>query len=156
MRVTPRRPVILPKDAPWPLTPLSGEDADENDCMAYFVSLRWPGGVRCPRCNSERVAKLARPWRWQCKRCSRNGYRFSPLVGTIFEASKCPLTTWFSVIYLMCACKEGLSIRQVQRLISGRSPKTAWRLCRRIRAAMENEDSRKRPGVAGADRITAC
>ena len=27
----------------------------EDDCIRYLVARRWPNGVRCPRCGSERV-----------------------------------------------------------------------------------------------------
>ena len=27
----------------------------EDDCCAYLVARRWPEGVRCPRCKSEKV-----------------------------------------------------------------------------------------------------
>ncbi len=96
--------------------------SDENECMDYLVSMRWPDGVECPRCGNPRVHKLAKPYRWQCKKCAKNGYRFSPLVGTIFENTNYPLRTWFQVIYLMCSSKKGVSPVQIHRMIGSGSP----------------------------------
>ena len=112
---------------------------DEDACRAYLASLRWPDGVRCPRCDSPKVHKIGRPWTWQCKVCSKSGYKFTPLVGTIFENTNYPLRTWFQVIYLMFQSKKGMSALQIHRTIGSGSYRTAWYMCHRIRAAMENE-----------------
>ena len=134
----------------------------EDACYAEVVQMRWPDGPRCPRCQSEKVHKLSRAWRWQCKRCSKNGYRFSPLVGTIFENTNVPLRTWFTVIYLMCQSKKGMSALQIQRLIGKQqlkkgkpdgegSYKTAWYMCHRIRAAMQGDQFPKLTGIVEID-----
>lgn len=118
------------------LQQLGQEFGTEAQCLAYIVRLRWPRGVRCARCGSDRVVKLARPWRWQCKQCNKHGYRFSPLVGTVFENTKYPLPLWFQVIYLLCQSKKGISALQVHRMIGSGSYRTAWSMCHRIRAAL--------------------
>jgi hypothetical protein len=69
---------------------------DETACKNFLVSMRWPDGVRCPRCKSkERIYALkARPFHWICcnKGCGeRRGYRFSVITKTIFENTKIPL-----------------------------------------------------------------
>lgn len=122
----------------------------EDNCMAYLVGLRWADGVTCPRCGNGNVYKLAKPWKWQCKVCNKNGYRFSPLSGTIFENTNVPLVTWFHVIFMMTQSKKGMSAHQVYRMIGHQqenkgtksgpgSYRTAWYMCHRIRAAMKNE-----------------
>ena len=68
---------------------------DEETCYQYLVDMRWPNGVYCPRCGNTVVSKLSKPFRWQCRACQKNGYRFSPLVGTIFENTNYPLRTGF-------------------------------------------------------------
>jgi transposase-like protein len=123
----------------------------EDSCREYLVSMRWPNGVRCPRCGNEKVYKLSRPWTWQCMACSPNGYRFSPLVGTIFENTNVPLRTWFTVIYLMCQSKKGVSALQVQRMIGAGSYRTAWYMCHRIRAAMQSPEFIKLTGIVEVD-----
>ena len=42
-------------------------------------------------------------------------YRFSHLVGTIFENTKLDLLDWFRVIHLMLTSKKGVAARQVHR-----------------------------------------
>src|SRR3989442_15989165 len=111
------------------LTQLMEQFPTEDSCRTYLVSMRWPNGVTCPRCGNEKVHKLTRPWTWQCKKCAPQGYRFSPLVGTIFENTNYGLRTWFQVIYLMCTAKKGISALQIQRTIGSGSYRTAWYMC---------------------------
>jgi transposase-like protein len=114
----------------------------EEACKQFLQERRWPNGVKCPRCNNEKVYALkARPFHWICKAktCGgRNGYRFSVISQTIFENTNYPLKTWFQVIYLMLQSKKGISALQVQRLIGSGAYKTAWYMCHRIRAAMKD------------------
>jgi transposase-like protein len=67
-----------------------------------------------------------------CKQCD---YQFSVTVGTIFNDSHLPLTSWFLAALLLCEAKKGMSACQIQRTL-GITYKTAWFLCHRIRAAM--------------------
>jgi len=115
----------------------------QNDCLAYLVKLRWPKAVTCPKCGSEKVYRLngGKGYKWVCKQAhAKNGYRFSPLVGTIFENTNIDLRTWFQAIYLMCQSKKGMSALQIQRTLGLGSYKSAWYMCHRVRAAMENTD----------------
>jgi len=119
--------------------------------MELLVSLRWPEGVRCVRCNSDKVYKLKhRAWNWQCKQCSKHGYRFSALVGTVFENTNYPLPVWFEVIYLICQSKKGMSALQIQQILkeNGRPTayKTAFYICDRVRAMPDNPEF---PGLMG-------
>lgn len=114
----------------------------EEACKKFLQERRWPNGVKCPRCNNEKVYALkARPFHWICKAktCGgRNGYRFSVISKTIFENTNYPLKTWFQVIYMMLQSKKGISALQVQRMIGSGAYKTAWYMCHRIRAAMKD------------------
>lgn len=124
----------------------------EEACLDYLVSMRWPKGeVRCPRCNNGRVYKLGKPYRWQCKHCNKNGYRFSPLTKSIFENTNIPLRMWFAAVYLMCQSKKGISALQIHRLIGTGSYESAWYMCHRIRAAMQDEGFFNMSGVLEMD-----
>ena len=127
----------------------------EEACKQYLQDRRWPTVVKCPRCNNEKVYALkARPFHWICKAktCGgRNGYRFSVISKTIFENTNCPLTKWFQVIYLMLQSKKGISALQVQRLIGSGTYKTAWYMCHRIRAAMQDGGFSKLMGEVEVD-----
>ncbi len=128
---------------------------DEDACCAYLVAHRWPQGVRCPRCGAENPYELpSRPWHWQCTACAPGGsagYRFSHLVGTVFENTNYPLRTWFRVIHMMLTSKKGISALQVHRVIGTGSYRTAWHMCHRIRAGLANEEFRKLIGVVEVD-----
>jgi transposase-like protein/IS1 family transposase len=113
---------------------------DDDACRAYLKARRWPEGVRCPRCGNEAVYDLhSRKWHWQCTKCApggSEGYRFSLLVGTIFENTNKPLRDWFKVVHLMTTSKKGISALQIQRQMGFGSYKTAHGMCHKIRAAM--------------------
>ena len=123
----------------------------QEQCLEYLVAMRWQGGVECPRCANPKVYKLKTPFKWQCKKCAKNGYRFSPLTGTIFENTNYPLRQWFQVILLMCQAKKGISALQIHRTIGTGSYRTAWYMCHRIRAAMKNDEFTKLTGVVEVD-----
>jgi transposase-like protein len=124
----------------------------QEECLSYLVSMRWPDGVYCPRCGTdEKVYKLKAAFRWQCKACAKNGYKFSPLTGTVFENTKYPLREWFQVILIMCQAKKGMSALQIQRHIGMGQYRTAWYMCHRIRAAMQDPTFQKLTGVVEVD-----
>jgi transposase-like protein len=110
---------------------------DDDACRSYLKARRWPQGVRCPRCGAEGVYDLrSRKWHWQCQKCDPNGYRFSLLVGTIFENTNKPLRDWFKVVHLMTTSKKGISALQIQRQMGFGSYNTAHLMCHKIRSAM--------------------
>jgi transposase-like protein len=131
------------------LADIKHQFATDDACKAYLRQLRWPDGkAACPRCGeTKRVYELkSRPFHWVCKNPSEKCpgvYRFSVLTGTVFENTNVPLKTWFEVLYVMTQSKKGISALQVHRMIDpvrGKvgSYRTAWYMCHRIRAAMQN------------------
>jgi hypothetical protein len=121
---------------------------NEEACKQFLVDMRWPDGVRCPRCkNTERIYALkARPFHWICcnKGCGeRRGYRFSVITHTIFENTKISLKLWFKVAYLVLTSKKGISALQVHRMIFGEESThayhTSWYMVMRWRAAMKGD-----------------
>jgi transposase-like protein len=131
-------------------------------CKTHLAKLRWPDGkVTCPRCGeSTRVYALkTRPFHWVCKNPSAacpGIYRFSVLTGTVFENTNVPLPTWFEVLYQMTQSKKGISALQVHRMIDpvrGKkgSYRTAWYMCHRIRAAMQEGGGGLLGGIVEVD-----
>jgi transposase-like protein len=137
------------------LTATQFEKAFPNEaaCDAYLIEHRWPKGVHCPRCGSERVYPLqTMEMKWECPDCREGGaYRFSHLVGTIFENTKIDLRDWFRVIHLMLTAKKGMSALQIQRIMGFGSYKTAWYLCHRVRAALQDKEFVKLMGIVEVD-----
>ncbi len=105
---------------------------DEDECIATLEQLRWPKGIKCPKCSSKNISKIKDRKTYSCNVCH---YQLSVTVGTIFHNSHLPLWKWFLVIYMMVESKKGISANQIKRTI-GVSYKTAWYLCHRIRKAM--------------------
>lgn len=132
--------------------------ATEDACKALLQRLRWGDGqVACPRCGEQKkVYKTSQAFRWKCKACNKNGYRFSVLTGTVFENTNIPLRTWFEAAFLMVSSKKGISALQVHRMIDPvrgekGSYKTAWYMCHRLRAAMQDDGFSKLMGVVEID-----
>jgi|SRR6516225_2888449 hypothetical protein len=59
----------------------------EDACVAYLVKRRWPEGIRCPRCGSDRIYDLkTMKWKWSVSTAGRGARIGSPiLVGTVVE-----------------------------------------------------------------------
>jgi transposase-like protein len=108
----------------------------EDRSHEALEELRWPTGVKCPRCDSKAISRIVKRRQFDCDGCR---YQFSVRVGTVLQDSKLPLWKWFLAIYMMCESKKSVSANQLKRIL-GVSYKTAWFLCHRIRAAMV-EDS---------------
>jgi transposase-like protein len=105
----------------------------DDACRARLAELRWPNGVRCPRCPEQTtISYISDREVYDCDSCR---YQFSVTAGTIFNDTHLPLTKWFFATYVMCESKKGVSANQLKRML-GVSYKTAWYLCHRIRKAM--------------------
>src|SRR5450759_3225115 len=126
----------------------------EDACKEYLAANRWPDGVvRCPRCGAEAHVNGTKPFHWNCYKCSPDnvGYRFSVLVGTIFENTNKPLRDWFRVMHLMLTSKKGISSLQVMRYMGFGSYNTALLMCNKIRAALGNVEFKKLIGYVEVD-----
>jgi transposase-like protein len=126
----------------------------DDACKLYLQRRRWPDGIRCPRCASDRIYGLTtRPFHWECPDCRKGGaYRFSVLVETIFEDTKVGLRQWFKVIYLLLTSKKGISSLQIQRMMGFGSYATALYMTHRIRAALIDPEFRKLMGIVEIDK----
>jgi len=125
---------------------------DEDACKDYLMQHRWPDEVQCPRCKNTNVYALeSRQYHWQCQKCAPKGYRFSVLVGTVFENTKYPLRTWFRIIHMMLTSKKGISALQIHRTVGTGSYRTAWYLCHRVRAGLQDGGFRKLMGIVEVD-----
>jgi transposase-like protein len=129
------------------LVKLIKQFGSEDKCRARLAELRWPDGVRCPRCATDKITPYAKRDQYDCRECD---YRFSVTSGTIFADSHLPLWKWFLATYLICESKKGMSANQLKRTLSV-TYKTAWYLCHRIRAAMVDADGELLHGIVEVD-----
>ena len=135
--------------------------AGEAACLAYLEKIRWPQGVRCPRCHSAKISKFtiaaskrskkyiskrtgeAKQWTipartlYECRDATCR-HQFTAKAGTVFNDSHLPLQKWFIAIALMTSSEEGISALRLKREL-GVGYQTAWYVCHRIREALEFE-----------------
>jgi transposase-like protein len=124
---------------------LAATPETEDRCRAFLERLRWPEGVRCPRCDAdEGISRIEMRGQFECGAC---GYQFSVRVGTVFHATHLPLWKWFLAVYLIAGSLDGIPTNRLSRMLDI-SYKTAWYLNHRVRAAMEDDPGRSpRPAI---------
>ena len=111
--------------------------SDEDRCIAYLVQMRWPDGVTCPTCGSDKVHYLAKQ-------------QFSAKVGTVMEESPIPLTKWLPAMWMLANYKNGISSYEIARALKV-TQKTAWFMLHRIRLAMQDNAPEKLSGQTEVD-----
>ena len=116
---------------------------DDADAEAWFVSRRWPNGVRCVDCGGEHIhtrkpdAKRRTPM-YHCNDCKKD---FTVKTGTVMHDSKLPLSKWALAFYLFSTNLKGVSSMKLHRDL-GITQKTAWHLAHRIRQTWSAADVR--------------
>jgi transposase len=104
----------------------------DDACLAHLFKTRFGDEPVCPKCGQintfHRLKKLPA---YTCN-C---GHHIHPMAGTPFLRTRTSLTTWFHVMFLFCASRNGVSAKEVQRQ-TGVTYKTAWRMCNEIRKYM--------------------
>ncbi len=122
--------------------------ADEDNAFDYAVAVRWPEGVTCPYCGGWENSFIASRKIWRCRPCKK---QFSVKVGTIFEDSPIRLGKWFTGVWLLTSCKNGISSYEIARALDV-TQKTAWFLLHRIRAAIKAKSfDKKLAGIVETD-----
>ena len=94
----------------------------EEQCRSALSRLRWPDGFVCPACGHRGHCVLAGRSLYQCYRCKK---QTSSTAGTIFHATKLPLTLWFAAVHLIVTAKNGISSVELGRRLGVKQP-TAW------------------------------
>ncbi len=110
----------------------------ERQCQQAVFKARWPDGFRCPECGSRRHCRSRSRKLWQCHACHR---RSSLVAGTIFAATKLPLTVRLLALHLLTQGKHGVSSLELARQ-PGVSRNTAWKVKHKLLQAMKERDER--------------
>ena len=84
----------------------------EEQCRAVVEKLRWPSGFVCPVCGGCEGTRLSTRPKIQCRACR---HQVSLTAGTIFHATKLPLTRWFLAMWLITTAKNGISSVELGR-----------------------------------------
>ncbi len=110
---------------------------DDTLAEAWFVSQRWPNGIRCVDCDSENVTTRKPTARrktpaYHCNTCKKD---FTVKTGTVMHDSKLALGKWAMAYYLFSTNLKGVSSMKLHRDL-GIGQKAAWYLSHRIRQTM--------------------
>lgn len=113
----------------------------EEKCAAALEKSRWPSGFRCPECGDERHCRFVRDGHdyWQCHRCR---VQTTVTSGTIFQATKLPLTRWFLAMHLLTQAKNNVSALELKRHL-GVCYKTAWLVKHKLLEVMIQREDRR-------------
>src|SRR5215212_1546259 len=121
--------------------------SDLDTALGCMVAIRWPDGITCPRCDSDKHSFVRTRRIWICKGCKKH---FSVKLGTIMEDSPIGLDKWLSAIWLIVNAKNGISSYEIHRAL-GITQKSAWFLLHRIRKAMQTGTFNKFMGPVEID-----
>ena len=122
----------------------------DDRCEAALIASRWPEGFACPACDSRPNSSFRREGRlyFQCSACR---HQCSVISGSIFEATKLPLTRWFLAMHLLTQSKNNVAALELMRHL-GVCYKTAWLVKHKLMEVMrEREDSRVLDGRVEID-----
>jgi transposase-like protein len=110
----------------------------EEGCRAYWIEARWGGKPACAKCQSTRVWTERGGRLFECADC---GHQTSLTSGTVLEKSKYPLKVWFRAVFEVASRKNGISAKELQRIMGFGSYKTAWSWLHKIRASLMRPDA---------------
>src|SRR5918993_3900213 len=111
----------------------------EEACRTALFEMRWREGLACPACGHRGFCKLPTRELFPCNRCKK---QVRLTAGTVFQATKLPLTTWFAAIYHLTQSKGGISSIELARRLGIRQP-TAWLVEHELRRAMAEREAKK-------------
>ena len=120
---------------------------DDRACLDYLFKLRWPNGYSCSKCGNTSYWESARGL-FICKRCE---YHQSVTAGTIFHATRKPLTMWFKAMWWFSTRKSGVNAINLKQLLDLGSYKTAWQWLQKLRSCTIRNGREKLSGIIEAD-----
>jgi len=124
---------------------------DDATAEQWLIETRWPDGIHCPYCGSDRVQTGCRhktmPFR--CKEYKVCGRKFSAKSNSVMESSRLGYQIWAIAVYLLTTSLKSVSSMKLHRDLKV-SQKTAWHLAHRLRKSFEDGDQ-KFNGIVEAD-----
>ena len=104
----------------------------EVQCHAHLVKQRWPDGFVCPHCQGRRHSYCAERRVFRCTDCRK---QTSARAGTIFHASRTPLTKWYLAIHLVTSSKNDVAALELARQLDVKWD-TAWLIKQKLMEVM--------------------
>lgn len=105
--------------------------SSEQHCVSYLFRKRWPHGFRCPFCGTLQK-EMAAAHIVVCRYCRK---QTSITAHTLMHGSKKNLIAWMRVAWQFCSRDQGISARELQRLMELSCYHTAWNWLQKIRRA---------------------
>lgn len=114
-----------------------------SQCETALEFSKWPQGFVCPHCQDTRHSAYLRKGKklFQCSHCRR---QTSLTSGTVFDASKLPLTTWFLALYFISQSKNNVAALELSRLLGVRY-NTAWLIKHKLLQVMQEREHSREP-----------
>jgi transposase-like protein len=109
--------------------------SDLDIAHQFFVEVRWPKGVICPRCGSEAVRYLPKYRRFQCNH-KHDRRQFTVKTGSVMEDSPLGLDKWAVAFWLEVNAKNSISSYEIHRALDI-TQKSAWFMLHRVRFALK-------------------
>ena len=110
---------------------------DDETAESWFVEQRWPAGIRCAYCDSDKVQEgtthPTMPYR--CRTCRKF---FSVKSNTVMQSSKLGFQAWALALYFVTTGIKGVSSMKLHRDLDV-TQKTAWFLAHRIRDTYQDK-----------------
>lgn len=107
--------------------------ATEEDCRKYWIEARWGGTPACARCGSTRVYPERGGTLFECGDCD---HQTSLTSGTVLEKTRKPFKMWFRAVFEISSRRNGISAKELQRIMGFGSYETAWTWLHKLRAAL--------------------
>ena len=111
--------------------------ATEEDCRAYWIEARWGGTPACSECESTRLWSERKGTLFECIEC---GHQTSLTSGTMLQGTRKPFKTWFRAVFEISSRRNGISAKDLQRILGFGSYETAWTWLHKLRAALVRPD----------------
>ena len=105
---------------------------DEQACREYWMKLRWNGHILCDSCGHDKTWALKGGKLFECAKCN---YKTSLTSGTLLARTRKPLRLWFRAMWEICVHQNGISAKDLQRIMGFGSYKTAWSWLHKLRRA---------------------
>ena len=127
------RPDDVWRDLPKTAIEFERRFRTEADCRAYWIEARRPRTPACAACGATRVWTIRGGSTFECAAC---GHQTSLTAGTVLEKTRKPLRVWFRAVFEISSRRNGISAKELQRIMGFGSYETAWTWLHKLRMAL--------------------